>query len=385
MTAPDDPGLADAAAGWAGAYLHIPFCARVCPYCDFAVVAGREDLVDRYLDALVAEICATSPWRPLDAVFIGGGTPSLLAAGMVARLLGALADHHGLAPAAEVTLEANPEDWSVPVAEGMLAAGINRVSFGVQSLDPRVLIALGRRHAPSQAAAAVADARRAGVPSISVDLIFGHPIETERSWRETLGDVVEMGPDHVSTYALTVERGTPLARLVASGAPAPDADTQASRWETAVDVLGVAGYTRYEVSNHARPGHGCRYNLGVWAGGEYLAHGMGAHGHRAGRRTRNVRSLDAYLARAEGGESPVAGTERVAGWDAEVERLFLGLRRSAGAVLGRAGSAFVDSEPGRRLIDLGVMAVRDGRLVVADPLRTDLVARELLGVAEPVD
>ena len=286
---PDSPELADAAAGWRGAYLHVPFCARVCPYCDFAVVAGRDGDMGRYVDAVVAEIAGDGDFGPIDAVFVGGGTPSTVPAEAVAALVDAVARRHGLAGDAEVTMEANPEDWTGASAEAFRDAGVTRVSFGAQSTDPRVLAALGRRHGPREVGRAVRLARDAGYRSVSVDLIFGHPVETAASWERTLDDVVDLGPDHVSTYALTVERGTPLARSVAAGAPAPDPDTQADRWEAARDVLGAAGYVGYEVSNHARPGHPCRYNLAVWAGGSYVAYGLGAHGHRAGVRFRNVR------------------------------------------------------------------------------------------------
>jgi oxygen-independent coproporphyrinogen-3 oxidase len=383
LPSPAAPAVADEAATGVGAYVHLPFCARVCPYCDFAVVAGRDDVMDRYLDAVEAEITADTPIGRLDAVFIGGGTPSRVPPDRVGRLLAALAATHGLAPGAEVTLEANPEDWDLDTAEAFLAAGVNRVSFGAQSTDPRVLAALGRRHGPREIGSALGRARSAGVRSVSVDLIFGHPVETDASWRRTLDEVVELGPDHVSTYALTVERGTELSRAVAAGAPAPDADTQAARWEVAADVLSDAGFVRYEVSNHARPGHACRYNLGVWGGGAYAAYGLGAHGHRNGLRRHNVRSLDAYLRRVEAGDDPAAGTETVTGWDAEVERVFLGLRRTAGVVAGPAGMAFLAGPAGRGLAEAGIVGLDGDRLVVHRPLLTDAVAREVLGTPEP--
>lgn len=381
--APDAPNLADAAAAWRGAYLHLPFCARVCPYCDFAVVAGRGDLMDRYLDAVEAEIRRDEPTDPIDALFIGGGTPSMVPPSRLGRLVEAVDDVHGLSPGAEVTMEANPEDLTARLATEVALAGVDRLSLGVQSTDPRVLMALGRRHDARQVGSAVWAAERAGLRSVSVDLIFGHPVESTASWRRTLEEVVVLEPDHVSTYALTVERGTPLSRAVSAGAPAPDPDVQADRWEVAVDVLGAAGFTRYEVSNHGRPGHACRYNLVAWAGGDYHAWGLGAHGHLKGVRFRNVRSLDAYLERMESGGSPRAGEERLDGWDREVERVFLGLRRAAGVALGRAGEAYLASAAGRSALSAGVVERRGDRLVVARPLLTDAVAREVLGTPEP--
>lgn len=379
---PDSPAVFDRAADRKAAYVHIPFCARVCPYCDFAVVGDRTDEIGRYVEALIAEIGRDESLAPLDAIFVGGGTPSLLPAGGLARILAALADRHGIVGDPEITMEANPEDWTEARSRGFLEEGLSRVSFGVQSTDPRVLSALGRRHGPREVGAAVMSARRTGVPSISVDLIFGHPVETDASWQRTLEEVVELEPDHVSTYALTVERGTPLSRWVAEGSPAPDPDTQAARWEQAVETLGSAGYVRYEVSNHAKPGHHCEYNLGAWAGAEYVAYGVGAHGHRDGERFRNVRSLDAYVAKVEAGDSPRQGSEAVRGWEAEVERLFTGLRVTAGVPEGRAVEAFMESEDGSRLAELGVIDRVGRRLVVRKPLFTDAVARDVLGLLE---
>ncbi|HSG79831.1 MAG TPA: radical SAM family heme chaperone HemW, partial [Acidimicrobiia bacterium] len=311
---PDDPGLADAAAGLVGAYLHIPFCRRVCPYCDFAVVAGAEDRMGRYVDALVAEIGGLEPFaRPLDAVFVGGGTPTRLPADLHGRVLGALRERFGVSTDVEVSLEANPEDWSPELAEGLVRAGFTRVSFGAQSFDPSVLAALGRMHAPADSTRAITEARTAGFASISVDLIFGTPGETLDSWCASVERALDPGIDHLSMYALTVELGTPLSRAVRAGAPAPDPDLQADMWEAADELAATAGFVRYETSNVARPGHPCRYNLLTWAQGEYAAAGLGAHGHREGVRTRNVRRLDRYLETVEAGRSPVQGSERIVG------------------------------------------------------------------------
>lgn len=361
-----------------GAYVHLPFCARVCPYCDFAVVAGRDELVDRYLDALVSEIASEPPWGPLDAVFVGGGTPSRIPAAGIARVLDVLRSGFGLAIDAEVSLEANPEDWKPDLAEGLVSAGVNRVSFGVQSFDPVVLEALGRMHDPDQARAAIANAREAGFRSVSVDLVYGHPVETSAAWSTTVTAAVESEVDHVSTYSLTVEPGTELWRQVRHGEPAPDPDVQAERWETADQILSVAGHVRYEVSNAARPGHHCIYNLAVWGQAEYLGFGLGAHGHRDGTRRRNVRRLDTYLDRTERGLGPVQATERIEGWAAEQERLMLGLRRTAGVVVGEGGRRLMASPAGRRLQEAGVLVLDGERIRVARPLLTDAAVAEVL-------
>lgn len=383
VVAPDSPVLADRAAAWAGAYVHVPFCARVCPYCDFAVVEGRDDLADRYVEALEAEIRSAAPWERLDTVFVGGGTPSRFGRSRLQRVMAALRDRFGLSRDREVTLEANPEDWNEELSDGLLEAGYDRVSFGAQSFDPTVLASLGRRHGPAEIASAVATARRSGFRSISVDLIFGTPGESLDTWRNTVEHALELGTDHVSCYALTVERGTPLGRQVAGGAPAPDPDTQADQYELADSLLGGEGFVRYEVSNWAQPGHACRYNLAVWAQGEYEAFGNGAHGFRRGERFRNVRRLDAYLERVESGESPRAGSDSVTGWEAEMDRLFVGLRRVAGVADGPGVEALMQSTDGERLAEAGIIDHRDGRLRVVNPLLTDEVERAVLALDPP--
>jgi len=379
---PDDPVLADRAVGWRGAYVHIPFCRRVCPYCDFAVVAGRDDLRDRYVDALIAEIGMAEPFPggPLDAVSFGGGTPSRLTAGSLARVMEALAARFGVASDAEVSLEANPEDWDQALASGLVAAGFTRVSLGAQSFDPLVLADLGRAHTPEDARRAAGIAGGAGFTSINLDLIFGSPAETEVSWERSVAAALECGVDHLSTYALTVERGTALSKAVLGGGAAPDPDTQADRYEAMLGPVGEAGLFRYETSNHARRGHACRYNLLTWAQGEYDAFGTGAHRHRDGTRSWNVRRIDRYLERVEEGSRPESGREALEGLARDGERVVLGLRRAAGVVAGEAGSALLESRDGRRLVDAGILCERHCRLVVSRPLLGDEVSRAVLAL-----
>lgn len=372
------PESADSHRHLATAYIHIPFCSEVCPYCDFAVVAGRDDLAERYVDAVCSEITAVDPWQPLDAVYFGGGTPSHIDPRLLARIVDVLRRVHGIAEGAEVTLEANPEDFERGRAKELLSVGFNRVSFGAQSFDGTVLASLGRRHQASHIAKAVAGARDAGFANVSLDLIYGTPGETDESWLTTLNSALALRPDHVSCYALTVERGTPLGRAVSAGAPSPDPDVQADRYEVAESVLGEAGLDRYEVSNWSRLGFECRYNLTVWAQGEYEAYGNGAHGFRNGLRFRNVRRLDAYLDSIEIGGTARAGEEEVSGWNAEVDRLFVGLRRTVGVSHGPGTSALLESDDGRRLVEAGVLELTDGRLCVSKPLLTDAVHRALL-------
>lgn len=379
-----NPAYADTFALKPAAYAHIPFCSAVCPYCDFAVVAGRDDLADRYAAAVGKEIASSQPWRPLQAVYFGGGTPSHVEPRLLGEILDALRWRHGVTDDAEVSLEANPEDFTVDRASRLVDLGFNRVSFGAQSFDRSVLHGLGRRHDPGQITASVAAARRAGFDDVSVDLIYGTPGESDGSWRETLDRAVALGTDHVSCYALTVERGTQLGRAVRNGAPAPDPDAQADRYEMAQEVLDSEGLRRYEVSNWARPGKECRYNLVVWAQGEYEAYGNGAHGYRNGVRFRNHRRLDAYLSAVESGSSPQAGVDPVEGWDAELDRLFVGLRRTVGVAHGPGTEALLASADGDTLLAAGVIEDDGGRLRIGRPLLTDAVHRSVLAQTAPI-
>jgi oxygen-independent coproporphyrinogen-3 oxidase len=329
------------------------------------------------------EIGREEPWQGLASIYVGGGTPSRVPARLLGELIESLARRFGVLPGAEVSLEANPEDWTPEVADGLVAVGFERVSFGAQSFDHAVLTALGRRHEPRQIETAIATARIAGFRSVNLDLIFGTPGESIASWDRTLAAAIALDPDHVSCYALTVEPGTELGRAVAGGAPAPDPDLQADFYELACERLAAAGLTRYEVSNWARPGHAVRYNLAVWDQGEYLAFGMGAHRFRDGVRSNNRRVLDGYLKAIEEGDTAIAGAELVEGWGAELERVFLGIRRVAGVVAGKAGAALLASPDGVRLVEAGVVELIGGRLVVQRPLLTDAVARELLALSPP--
>lgn len=383
--APDSPDLADEAASLRSAYVHIPFCARRCPYCDFAVVTpeegGGDPAAARYVAAVLAEIEMEAPWGPLDAVNLGGGTPSRLGADTLRSVLDALEHRFGLVSGAEVSLEANPEDISDHLAGALVATGFTRISLGVQSFDPAVLAALGRAHTPDEAGAASSAARRAGFDSINIDLIFGTVGESIDSWRRTVERALELEPDHLSAYGLTVEPGTELSRSIRSGGPAPDPDDQADKYEHLQEAAAAAGLVRYEISNYALPGHHCRYNLATWAAGEYLGFGLGAHDHRKGTRHRNVRRFDAYLERVEAGARPRAGSERLDGFAADRERLMLGLRRAAGAVPGAPGRCLLDSAAGERLLAAGVISTRGSRIVVERPLLTDEVNRTLLSVS----
>ena len=381
---PDSTVLADRAGGWRSAYVHIPFCARRCPYCDFAVVAADEPgggEVERYVDALVAEVgMEPQPFR-VDAVNFGGGTPTRVPPSHLGRILEVIDARLGTTTGAEISIEANPEDWTDDRARELKSVGFNRVSFGVQSLDPFVLHALGRAHSPEDSTRAVVGARSAGIDTVSVDVIYGTPGESEASWCRTVDGVLDLEPNHVSAYALTVEGGTALSRSIQAGAPAPDPDEQSYRFEYVDSAAREAGLIRYEVSNWAEAGHACRYNLSTWMMGEYAAFGAGAHDHRFGVRSRNIRRLDAYLARIDAGERARSGSERLDAFESERQRFMVGLRLVCGVEPGSVGGPFLDSVQGRRLAGAGVVGLRDGRVVVLRPLLTDLVARSVLSVS----
>lgn len=283
-----------------GLYLHLPFCPSLCPYCDFAVIVGRPDTHAPYLAALEREAEARNAetnWDALHTIFIGGGTPTLLDADAIARLLERTRDIFDWRSDIEITIEANPETVSKDAMAILAAAGVNRVSIGAQSFDDHVLRALGRAHTADATRHAVDAVRAAGISRINLDLIYGSPSESTSQWNRTLRHALELQPEHLSTYALTIEDRTRFGKLVASGAmPDVDEDAMVDRFWMAIDASTEAGLRHYELSNFARPGAECRHNLGTWCGGGYLGLGIGAHSLHASRRWANGRDLNAYLA-----------------------------------------------------------------------------------------
>lgn len=336
-----DPGL--------GIYVHIPFCLHRCNYCDFNTYEGLEDLHDPYVEALVADVVRhAGDERPVTSIFFGGGTPTLLAPEQLGRVLGALKERFTFAPGAEITVEANPETVDAFVFERLLRAGFNRVSIGVQSLARGVLEKLGRTHSAGVAIEAIRAARRAGVDDVNADLIYGSPWETDEQWRATLEGIVSEQTTHVSAYALTIEEGTPLATLVATGrASQVDPDVQAERHAVAEEMLGAAGMTRYEISNWARPGYASAHNVLYWSAGDYLGFGAGAHGHLGGRRSWTLKLPRDFIAAVDSGRSVEAGHELLRGRDGAAEALVLGLRLASGvereSFRERFGSDYLDA------------------------------------------
>ncbi len=343
--APADGLLPDEATGGLGerpfgVYVHVPFCATRCGYCDFNTYTpgelGTAASPASWLDGLRAElelaarVLGTAP--AADTVFVGGGTPSLLGAEGLAGVLDAVRGAFGLAAGAEVTTESNPESTSPEFFAGIRAAGFNRVSLGMQSAAPHVLATLDRTHTPGRAAAAAGEASAAGFEHLNLDLIYGTPGETDDDLRASLDAVLAAGVDHVSAYSLIVEQGTALARRVARGElPAPDDDVLAARYELLDDALEAAGLRWYEVSNWARSEAArCRHNLGYWLGGDWWGAGPGAHSHVGGVRWWNVKHPARYTARLADGVSPAAGRETLSAADRALERVLLELRLSDG-------------------------------------------------------
>lgn len=374
-----------------GVYLHVPFCRVRCGYCDFNTYTATElrgARQDAYADEVLREIAlsrevlaARGALRPAQTVFFGGGTPTLLSGGDLARTLGGIRDTFALAPDAEVTVEANPDTVTPELAEELAAAGVTRLSIGMQSAVPHVLAALDRTHDPANVATAVAAARRAGL-DVSVDLIYGAPGESLADWETSVRTAIALAPDHVSAYALIIEEGTQLHRQIRRGeVPAPDDDLQADMYELVDDLLGDAGFDWYEVSNWATaPAHRSRHNLAYWRGADWWGYGPGAHSHVDGLRWWNVKHPAAYAQRLAAGQSPAAARERPDAAARRLEDVLLRSRISDGLAvweLEGEGRHAVASLIADGLID-GAAAVR-GRVVLTrrGRLLADAVVRAL--------
>lgn len=320
---PDDAPL--------GCYIHIPFCTRICPYCDFTVYRARGAPIEQYVDAVIRELTLTAEHYgclPIATVYFGGGTPSLLPPQTVGNILDTVARYFQLLPGAEISLEANPESAQVENLRGYRAAGVNRLSIGVQSFQRRGLKILGRAHTPETPRQAVQAARAAGFANVNLDFIYGWPGQTLAEWADDLAQALALEPEHLSLYALTIEPGTPFARGVARGVIRPlDDDTVADFAELAIDRLATAGWEQYEISNWAsEPQFRSRHNQLYWQNGRYLGIGVGAHGYLGTVRYRNTRRLDRYIAMLAEGRLPVAEQEEIDHQTAMAETMMLGLR-----------------------------------------------------------
>ncbi|HEY3375567.1 MAG TPA: radical SAM family heme chaperone HemW [Candidatus Aquicultor sp.] len=361
-------------------YIHIPFCKQKCKYCDFNSFAGFGAIHDTYIDALIREIETQAPLlagNPVDTVFFGGGTPTLLKPEHISRITAALRSRFEIAGEAEISIEANPETITGDVLERLLNSGINRLSVGFQALDDELLQLIGRKHTAQQAVDAFYRARKAGFENINIDLISGLPGQTLAHWAVTLEQAASLEPEHLSCYSLTVEPRTPLEREIQCGLiSVPDDDVQADMLLYTMDSLEESGFIHYEISNYAKPGKECRHNLVYWKYGDYLGLGAGAHSKIGNKRFRNIAEPNEYI-QAVG--SPVvqdhaalAATVSVVEEQTELsstemmsETMFLGLRLLSGVDLGEFEDHF------------GI-SVRD----VYGPQVDELVEKGLVGLSD---
>lgn len=314
------------------AYLHVPFCAHRCGYCDFAIAVGRDTLMERYVAAVAAELARLGSPRPVDTIFLGGGTPSALPTDLLARLLDHLRHWVPLAPGGEWSLEANPDTLDEAKLATLADRGVNRVSLGVQSFQPDVLAVLERTHAAADVPGVIARVQRY-IPRLSVDLIFGVPGQTEAQWRDDLARALDLGVRHVSTYGLTYEKGTSLWKARRSGllvAQAEEAELQL--YEVAQDVFARHGWEHYEISSFAAPGERCRHNQVYWANEGYYGFGMAAARYVGGVREVNIRTLDRYIAAALAGEELAVSREQLPPEESARETMAVNLRRIEGIV-----------------------------------------------------
>lgn len=317
-----------------GLYIHIPFCAAICNYCNFNRGLYDETLKERYGRALLDEIARAGDGAPADTIFFGGGTPSLLEPSEIAAIVRRCREAFDVAPHAEVTLEANPESVTVERLAAYRDAGVNRLSFGVQSFDDAELRRLSRLHTASRAEVAVTEARRAGFDNVSLDLMMWLPQQTVASWLASVESLVAIGPEHASLYLLELYPNAPLREEMARAdwSLAPD-DDAAEMYLQGMARLDAAGYGQYEISNVARPGRASRHNLKYWQDGEWLGFGCGAHSTRHGTRWKNVSSTEEYVARVAAGARLIADERRLSREERLEEALFTGLRLARGVDL----------------------------------------------------
>ena len=350
------------------AYVHVPFCRHRCGYCNFTLVAGRDDLIDDYLRAVTIELEALREPHEVDTLFFGGGTPSQLPPDTLRALVTTVRKWFPLAPDYEFSVEANPADLDETMLAALVDSGVTRLSVGGQSFDAAKLKTLQRDHTPEQLHDVVANAMRR-FDSVSLDLIFGVPGETTDVWQADLRAALELAPHHLSTYGLTFERGTPFWKRLLDGELGPlGEDIERTMYATAIDTLAGAGFEHYEVSNFARAGHRCRHNETYWKGESYFAVGPGAASYVGGRREMNHRSTITWLKRVLAGRSPVAESETLDPDDRAREYLVFALRRLEG-IEREAFAARTDfsldeliGEPLRQFVDLGLLT-DDGRRV----------------------
>jgi oxygen-independent coproporphyrinogen III oxidase len=372
-----------------GLYVHIPFCPQRCPYCAFTILTGHTVFYDRYVEAVCAEIRS---WQSLaykgalQTIFFGGGTPSVLTPAQIQHILDTATAIFGIAPEAEITLEANPTTADAQKFSAFRASGCNRLSLGVQSFNDTDLKTLGRWHSAADAEAAYNAARRAGFTNVNLDVIFNIPGAPRQHWQATVHRLLALVPEHISTYALTIEEGTRFARRHHQGRLAPvseEDDAWAYAW--VMETLAAAGYEHYEVSNFARPGLRSCHNWGYWHGADYLGVGLSAHSLLNGQRHWNRRALQAYLTAVEAGCAPYEGTERLDPVAARHERLWLQLRTCEGTILQSSELQTLLSAPKfQAMLEAGLVHLQALRLRLTPSgfLLADAIGVEVLTMLE---
>ncbi|BDV26435.1 coproporphyrinogen III oxidase [Corynebacterium ulcerans] len=362
-----------------GVYVHVPFCSSRCGYCDFNTYTpgelGSSASPESYLDALEIELALAAQiradsgdTRQASTVFVGGGTPSMLEAAGLDRLLRAVRNSTGIAPGAEVTTESNPESTSPEFFDSLLDSGFTRISLGMQSASSSVLKVLERKHTPGRAFSAAKEALSAGFQHVNLDMIYGTPTETDEDVRETLARVVDTGVDHVSAYSLIVEDGTAMARKVRRGElPPPDEDTYADRYWMIDQALRQEGFSWYEVSNWAREGGECQHNMGYWRDGDWWGAGPGAHSHIGQRRFHNIKHPARYAQALLGGELPVKEEETLSDVERHEEKIMLGLRLKEGVSISEFSAGELSVIEAR--VHQGLLCVEEGRVRVTSKSR----------------
>ena len=330
----------------AGIYIHIPFCAVKCIYCDFYSITDRENSIPRFINAIVKEIetCTVdvSNWK-LETIFIGGGTPSLLNGRNIESILNALERKYDLGQIKEWTMEANPGEAPLERLKDFRSLGINRLSMGVQSLEPDLLKFLTRIHSANQVFETYDHARNAGFENINCDLIYSMPGQSWEIWERDLLRVLDLKPDHISAYTLTLEKGTELYQFVKKGQVTMPEEDQTGGWFLKTHgILNSHGYSAYEISNFAKPGMECRHNLHYWRIHPFLAFGPSAHGFNGSNRWGNVRSLDQYLTQIESGNTPISMKESLTQKNLTNELIGFGLRMNEGIDLAQIPERYLN-------------------------------------------
>jgi oxygen-independent coproporphyrinogen-3 oxidase len=348
-----------------GVYVHIPFCVAKCSYCTFNSYAGLQHLHRKYIDALVTEInlwARGGPTVQASSVYLGGGTPSSVSVELLGTILSTCRESLNPPPGAEISIEANPGTVSAESLSALRAQGVNRLSLGAQSFDDSTLRLLGRIHTATDVKRAYDLARRAGFRNLNLDLIYGLPEQTLEGWKADLSKAVELRPEHLSLYCLSVEEGTPLAESISQGQlPPPDSDLAADMYVYAEERLAEAGYEHYEISNWALAGRECQHNITYWRNLPYVGFGAGAHSFYAGARCYNSSSPEEYVRRVMDGQEPQAGTERIDETMEMSETMILGLRMCEGVIFrdfqDRFGVSVIQTygQQIAELIDLGLL------------------------------